>query len=90
LELQPIYFLLLQGTPHVDDELKESSVLVSKDDKVKSRRRKAIIIDSESEEECTEQQLTNYMIEGESLDPEFIKKRNVLRIQLPLDLEWLN
>jgi hypothetical protein len=74
----------------VDDELKESSVLVSKDDKVKSRRRKAIIIDSESEEECTEQQLTNYMIEGESLDPEFIKKRNVLRIQLPLDLEWLN
>jgi hypothetical protein len=76
-KLYNLYIFIATGNTiyyELDVELKESVVLVSRDGQAKQRRSKPIIVDSESEEECSEQQLTNYMIEVENLDPEFTKK----------------
>jgi hypothetical protein len=61
----------------LDDESKEENVLCPEDEQQKLKRgNKAIIIHSETDEDCNELQMTNEINGDESSDVEFIKKRS--------------
>jgi hypothetical protein len=61
----------------LDDESKEENVLCPGDEQQKLKRgNKAIIIHSETDEDCNELQMTNETNGDESSDVEFIKKRS--------------
>jgi hypothetical protein len=72
-----------------DDDTIEENVLSSKDEQVKLKRRhKAIIIDSETNEDCNELEMANDGIQDLSSDVEFNRKKIELKNQLRLVHEW--
>jgi hypothetical protein len=62
----------------LDDESKEENVLCPRDEQQKLKRgNKAIVIHSETDEDCNELQMTNETNGDESSDVEFIKKDRI-------------
>jgi hypothetical protein len=74
------YFFIITGynTDELDDESKEENVLCPRDEQQKLKRgNKAIVIHSETDEDCNELQMTNETNGDESSDVEFIKKDRI-------------